>query len=93
MSTRSRIQELANNSEIENSRNKSHAKISEFTVLFSRINILFSFKFCIIIVFYSCLNYFEVSETLIIGFVLIFMRLFQIYQTYSIIRIRSYYLA
>ena len=53
--------------------------------LFSRINILFSFKFCIIIVFYLCLNYFEVSETLIIGFVLIFMRLFQIYQTYPII--------
>ena len=33
MDTHSRIQELANNSEIENSRNKSHAKISEFTVL------------------------------------------------------------
>ena len=32
METHSRIQELANNSEIENSRNKSHAKISEFTV-------------------------------------------------------------
>ena len=32
MDTHSRIQELANNSEIENSRNKSHAKISEFTV-------------------------------------------------------------
>ena len=54
-------------------------------LLFSRIDILFSFKFCIIIVFYSRLNYFEVSETLIIGFVLIFMRLFQIYQTYPII--------
>ena len=33
MSTRSRIQELANNSEIENSRNKSLAKISELTVV------------------------------------------------------------
>ena len=33
MSTRSRIQSLANNWEIENSRNKSHAKISELTVL------------------------------------------------------------
>ena len=32
MVTHSRIQELANNSEIENSQNKSHAKISEFTV-------------------------------------------------------------
>ena len=32
MVTHTRIQELANNSEIENSRNKSHAKISEFTV-------------------------------------------------------------
>ena len=32
----SRIQELNNNLEIENSRNKSHAKISEFTVLFIR---------------------------------------------------------
>ena len=32
MDTHSRIQELANNSEIEKSRNKSHAKISEFTV-------------------------------------------------------------
>ena len=32
MDTHSRIQELANNSEIENLRNKSHAKISEFTV-------------------------------------------------------------
>ena len=32
-STRSRIQRLANNSEIENSRNKSHAKISELTVI------------------------------------------------------------
>ena len=28
----SRIQEFTNNSEIENSRNKSHKKISEFTV-------------------------------------------------------------
>ena len=32
MSTCSRIQEFANNSETENSRNKSHAKISELTV-------------------------------------------------------------
>ena len=32
MGTRSQIQELTNNSEIENSRNKGHAKISEFTV-------------------------------------------------------------
>ena len=32
MDTHSRIQELANNSEIEKSRNKSHAKVSEFTV-------------------------------------------------------------
>ena len=32
MDTHSRIQELANNSQIENSRNKTHAKISEFTV-------------------------------------------------------------
>ena len=32
MDTNSRIQELANNSEIENSPNKSHAKIYEFTV-------------------------------------------------------------
>ena len=32
MVTHTRIQEFANNSEIENSRNKSHAKISEFTV-------------------------------------------------------------
>ena len=32
MDTHSRILELANNSEIENSRSKSHAKISEFTV-------------------------------------------------------------
>ena len=32
MSTRLRIQELANNSEMEISRNKSLAKISEFTV-------------------------------------------------------------
>ena len=32
MDTHSRIQELANNSEIENSRNKSHAKISKFIV-------------------------------------------------------------
>ena len=32
METRSRIQELAKNSVKENSRNKSHAKISEFTV-------------------------------------------------------------
>ena len=47
-----------------------------------RINILFSFQFCIIILFYA---YFEVSETLIIGFVFIFMLLFQINQTYPII--------
>ena len=33
MDTHSRIQELANNSEKENSQNKSHTKISEFTVL------------------------------------------------------------
>ena len=33
MDTHSRMQELANNSEIENSRNKSHAKISEFKVV------------------------------------------------------------
>ena len=33
MSTRSRIQSFAYNSEIENSQNKSHAKISELTVL------------------------------------------------------------
>ena len=32
MDTHSQIQEFANNSEIENSRNKSHMKISEFTV-------------------------------------------------------------
>ena len=32
MDTHSRIQEFANNSEIEKSQNKSHAKISEFTV-------------------------------------------------------------
>ena len=32
----SRIQNLANNSEIENSRNKSHAKISKFTVSFQK---------------------------------------------------------
>ena len=32
MDTISRIQELANNSEIENSQIKGHAKISEFTV-------------------------------------------------------------
>ena len=32
MDTHSRIQELANNAEMENSRNESHAKISEFTV-------------------------------------------------------------
>ena len=32
MDTNSRIQELANNSEIENSQNESHAKISKFTV-------------------------------------------------------------
>ena len=35
--------------------------------------------------FYSCLNCFEVSENLIIGFVFIFMLLFQINQTYPII--------
>ena len=61
-------------------------------LLFSRINILFSFKFCIIIVFYSCLNYFKVSETLIIGFVLIFMRLFSDLSDLPD-NIRSYYLA
>ena len=32
MDTHSRIQELTNNSEIENSRNKSNVNISEFTV-------------------------------------------------------------
>ena len=32
MSTRLRIQRLAHNSEIENSRNKGNAKISELTV-------------------------------------------------------------
>ena len=32
MDTHWRIQELANNSEIENSQNKSHVKFSEFTV-------------------------------------------------------------
>ena len=37
MDTHSRIQELANNSEIENLRNKSHAKISEFTVFINRL--------------------------------------------------------
>ena len=37
MDTHSRIQELGNNSEIENSRNKSHAKISEFTVFLGSI--------------------------------------------------------
>ena len=36
-------------------------------------------------VFYLCLNCFEVSETMIIGFVFIFMLLFAINQTYSII--------
>ena len=36
-------------------------------------------------VYYLCLNWFEVSETLIIGFVFIFMLLFEINQTYSII--------
>ena len=36
-------------------------------------------------VFYLCLNCFEVSETLIIGFVFIVMLLFEINQTYSII--------
>ena len=35
--------------------------------------------------FYLCLNCFEVSETLIIGFVFIFMLLFEVNQTYSII--------
>ena len=38
MVTHTRIQELTNNSEIENSRNKSHAKISEFTVMKNNIN-------------------------------------------------------
>ena len=38
MDTHSRIQELAKNSEIENSRNKSHAKISEFTVFGQHVN-------------------------------------------------------
>ena len=38
MDTHSRIQDLANNnSEMENSRNKSHAKISEFTVCVSHV--------------------------------------------------------
>ena len=32
MSTRSLIQKLADNSEMENSQNKRHAKLSEFTV-------------------------------------------------------------
>ena len=35
--------------------------------------------------FYSCLKCFEVSETLIIGFVIIFMLHFQINHTYPII--------
>ena len=35
MDTHSRILELTNNSEIENSQNKSHAKISEFTVTYT----------------------------------------------------------
>ena len=38
-------------------------------------------------VYYLCLNWFEVSETLIIGFVFIFMLLFEINQTYSIIHV------
>ena len=38
MDTQSRIQELANNLEIESSRNKSHAKISKFTVSSNVIN-------------------------------------------------------
>ena len=37
MDTHTRIQEPANNSEIENSRNKSHAKISELTVIFKYV--------------------------------------------------------
>ena len=37
MDSHSRIQELTNNSEIENSRNKSHTKISEFTVYQARL--------------------------------------------------------
>ena len=36
MGTHSRIQELANNWQIENSRNKSHAKISEFIVVLKK---------------------------------------------------------
>ena len=39
MDNHSRIQEFANNSEIEKSRNKSHAKISEFTVYL--VNVVF----------------------------------------------------
>ena len=42
MDTHSRILELANNSEIENSRNKSHAKISEFKILTEKV-FFFSF--------------------------------------------------
>ena len=42
MDTHSGIQELANNSEIENLRNKSHAKISEFTVPKDRVQQWFS---------------------------------------------------
>ena len=42
MDTHSRIQEVANNLEIENSRKKSHAKISEFTVLHERVFVMYS---------------------------------------------------
>ena len=55
MDTHSRIQELANNSEIEKSRNKSHAKISEFTVL-RHAKILIDFCMCM----YTC--YFTLSS-------------------------------
>ena len=57
-----------------------HFKSNQYFVFFS-----FLYNNRLSYVFYSCVNCIEVSETLIIGFVFIFMLLLQIYQTYPII--------
>ena len=62
MDTHSRIKELANNLEIENSRNKSDAKISKFTVICHVI-------FCFIAKYYLVLVLYLVHEIHLIKFI------------------------
>ena len=52
MDTNSRIQEIANNSEIENSRNKSNVKISEFTVLKTLLHTKYRISVCFFFFFF-----------------------------------------